>query len=246
MGAATLSRSLYGTATESQYRSLPSHNPSCSSTTKSILRFADPVNATEADRRRKLTGFAASSQLQLKRCSSSVCSNAFRRTISSFFGSIEGGGKGPSTWVLDNWSERLGLIWRDRFGMTKLGGAFLAFAVAFSLYTAAAEESAPEEAFVRKTISSHEIVIFSKSYCPYCRRAKAVFKEMNKIAHIIELDQRDDGFDIQDALSVVVGRRTVPQVFINGKHIGGSDDTVEAYESGKLAKLLSVTPKDDL
>ncbi|KAG9450700.1 hypothetical protein H6P81_010665 [Aristolochia fimbriata] len=130
--------------------------------------------------------------------------------------------------------------------MTKLGGAFLAFAVAFYLCTSAAEASTPEEAFVRKTISSHEIVMFSKSYCPYCRRAKAVFKEMNKIPHVIELDQRDDGMDIQDALGVVVGRRTVPQVFINGKHVGGSDDTVEAYQSGELAKLLSVPSKDDL
>lgn len=33
----------------------------------------------------------------------------------------------------------------------------------------------------------------------------------------------DDGSIIQDALSEIVGRRTVPQVFINGKHIGGSD-----------------------
>jgi glutaredoxin-related protein len=33
----------------------------------------------------------------------------------------------------------------------------------------------------------------------------------------------DDGSNIQDALSVIVGRRTVPQVFINEKHIGGSD-----------------------
>jgi len=33
----------------------------------------------------------------------------------------------------------------------------------------------------------------------------------------------EDGHDIQDAMSEIVGRRTVPQVFIDGKHIGGSD-----------------------
>ncbi|GJV54105.1 putative reverse transcriptase domain-containing protein, partial [Tanacetum coccineum] len=49
---------------------------------------------------------------------------------------------------------------------------------------------------------------------------------------------KEDGSKIQDALSEVVGRRTVPQVFINGKHLGGSDDTIEAYQSGELAKLL--------
>ncbi|XAR55647.1 Thioredoxin-disulfide reductase [Bertholletia excelsa] len=107
-----------------------------------------------------------------------------------------------------------------------------------------ASQAAASSAFVKKTISSHSIVIFSKSYCPYCRRAKAVFKELNQVPHVVELDERDDGRDIQDALSEIVGRRTVPQVFINGKHIGGSDDTVEAYESGELAKIFGVPAND--
>ncbi|CDP03012.1 unnamed protein product [Coffea canephora] len=102
--------------------------------------------------------------------------------------------------------------------------------------------------FVKETIGSHTIVIFSKSYCPYCRRAKAVFKELEQVPYVVELDERDDGWKIQNAMSKIVGRRTVPQVFINGKHIGGSDDTVEAYESGELAKLLGITTsqRDDL
>ncbi|KAL8191533.1 hypothetical protein R6Q57_028264 [Mikania cordata] len=94
--------------------------------------------------------------------------------------------------------------------------------------------------FVKKTVSSHPVVIFSKSYCPYCKRAKGVFKELNTKPYVIELDEREDGSKIQDALSEIVGRRTVPQVFINGKHLGGSDDTVEAYQSGELAKLLGI------
>ncbi|KAL7093114.1 hypothetical protein ACP275_11G023000 [Erythranthe tilingii] len=100
-------------------------------------------------------------------------------------------------------------------------------------------------AFVKKTISSHSIVIFSKSYCPYCRRAKGVFKELNQVPYVVELDEREDGGEIQDALSKIVGRRTVPQVFINGKHLGGSDDTVEAYESGVLAKLLGLDTEEE-
>lgn len=111
-------------------------------------------------------------------------------------------------------------------------------------FTSAAA-STPESGFVKKTISSHPIVIFSKSYCPYCKRAKAVFKELKQVPHVVELDEREDGWNIQDALSEIVGRRTVPQVFINGKHIGGSDDTVEAYESGKLAKLLGIHPREN-
>ncbi|OAY46448.1 glutaredoxin-C4 [Manihot esculenta] len=113
--------------------------------------------------------------------------------------------------------------------------------------TTAAATADTQAAFVKKTITSHKIVIFSKSYCPYCRRAKAVFEELNEVPHVVELDQRDDGPTIQDALSKMFGRRTVPQVFIDGKHIGGSDDTVEAYKSGELAKFLGIAAgKDDL
>ncbi|KAK6911126.1 Glutaredoxin [Dillenia turbinata] len=50
--------------------------------------------------------------------------------------------------------------------------------------------SSPEAVFVKNTISSHPIVIFSKIYCPYCNRAKAVFKKLNKVPHVVELDQR--------------------------------------------------------
>lgn len=43
----------------------------------------------------------------------------------------------------------------------------------------------------------------------------------------------DDGSDIQDAVSEIVGRRTVPQVFIDGKHIGGSDGKFILTNSNK-------------
>ncbi|KAK4415336.1 Glutaredoxin-C4 [Sesamum alatum] len=116
----------------------------------------------------------------------------------------------------------------------------------YTVYVEAKPKS--PSAFVKKTISSNSIVIFSKSYCPYCRRAKAVFQELKQAPYVVELDERDDGGEIQDALSKIVGRRTVPQVFINGKHIGGSDDTLEAYESGELQKLLGIATvgKEDL
>ncbi|GKV41678.1 hypothetical protein SLEP1_g49178 [Rubroshorea leprosula] len=116
--------------------------------------------------------------------------------------------------------------------------------LAYLIWAPSVIAPSPEVAFVKKTISSHKIVIFSKSYCPYCKRAKSVFKELNQVPHVVELDQREDGSSIQDAISEIVGRRTVPQVFINRKHLGGSDDTVEAYQSGELAKLLGIDTED--
>jgi glutaredoxin 3 len=53
-----------------------------------------------------------------------------------------------------------------------------------------------------------------------------------------ELDQVKNGDAIQQELARMTGQRTVPNVFVNGKHLGGNDDTQGAYSSGKLAKML--------
>ncbi|XP_074577286.1 glutaredoxin-C8-like [Curcuma longa] len=128
----------------------------------------------------------------------------------------------------------------------RIGVMALAALSVVALLVLSDASDAKKLSFVKKTIKKHDVVIFSKSYCPYCRRAKGVFKELEKEPYVVELDQRDDGPEIQDALSEFVGRRTVPQVFIHGKHLGGSDDTVEAYESGKLQTLLGIDTKEDL
>ncbi|KAL7144164.1 hypothetical protein ABFS83_08G240500 [Erythranthe nasuta] len=93
-------------------------------------------------------------------------------------------------------------------------------------------------AFVENIVYSNKIAIFSKSYCPYSLRAKRIFSELEEQPFVVELDLRDDGYKIQDVLLELVGRRTVPQVFVNGKHIGGSDDLQAAVKSGELQKLL--------
>ncbi|XP_017218903.1 glutaredoxin-C3 [Daucus carota subsp. sativus] len=94
-------------------------------------------------------------------------------------------------------------------------------------------------AFVQNSIYSNKITVFSKSYCPYCLRTKRIFSELNEQPFVVELDHREDGNQIQDVLLDLVGRRTVPQIFVNGKHIGGSDDLQNAVENGELQKHLS-------
>ncbi|KAJ3706606.1 hypothetical protein LUZ61_010311 [Rhynchospora tenuis] len=93
-------------------------------------------------------------------------------------------------------------------------------------------------AFVHNAIYSHRVTIFSKTYCPYSVRAKKIFEELNEKPFVVELDQREDGRVMQNVLLDLIGRRTVPQVFINGQHIGGCDDTTKALQNGQLKKLL--------
>ncbi|KAI4327661.1 hypothetical protein L6164_020096 [Bauhinia variegata] len=96
-------------------------------------------------------------------------------------------------------------------------------------------------AYVHNVVYSNKIAIFSKSYCPYSLRAKRILGELNEQPFVVELDLRDDGYEIQNILLDLVGRRTVPQVFVNGKPIGGSDDLRAAVQSGELQKLLGTS-----
>ncbi len=69
-------------------------------------------------------------------------------------------------------------------------------------------------------ISSHRVMVFSKTTCGFCSRVKAFFAEKGVQAEILELDQIADGGDIQAYLKEKTGLATVPNVFINGKHLG--------------------------
>lgn len=81
-------------------------------------------------------------------------------------------------------------------------------------------------------------MIFSKTYCPFCSATKTLFERMGIEAEVVELDKMEDGHEMQVALQELSGQRTVPNVFINGKHLGGNDDTQAAVRSGKLEEMM--------
>jgi len=95
-----------------------------------------------------------------------------------------------------------------------------------------------EEEYVSKLITSNGCVVFSATYCPFCTKAKAVLEKEGAKFTLIELDEVDNGNDIKGALASLTGRRTVPNVFIGGKSIGGGDDTVALAQSGELKGML--------
>jgi glutaredoxin len=94
--------------------------------------------------------------------------------------------------------------------------------------------------FIQNAIESNLVLIFSKSYCPYCANTKRLFKSLNISPKVYELDKIENGMEMQQALENLTGQRTVPNVFVRGKHIGGNDDTVRANGNGELAKLLQL------
>lgn len=96
------------------------------------------------------------------------------------------------------------------------------------------------EDFAKKEISNNKVVVFSKSYCPYCTATKGLFEDLGVDATVYELNEMNNGQAIQDALLKMTGQRTVPNVFINGQHIGGNDRTQALNSSGKLKVLLGI------
>jgi len=91
---------------------------------------------------------------------------------------------------------------------------------------------------VKEAIDNNKVVIFSKAYCPYCSKVKTLFTGLSVPVKVLELDERDDGSDIQNAIMKQYGARTVPQVFIAGERIGGNDDTQALHKSGGLVPKL--------
>lgn len=95
----------------------------------------------------------------------------------------------------------------------------------------------PAEQALHGILKKGPVVIFSKTYCPHSRRAKGILLEKYLIhprPEVVELDEHPLGPDLQDLLLGLTGRRTVPNVLINGESIGGADDIVELDNTGKL------------
>ncbi|XP_016364785.1 thioredoxin reductase 3 isoform X1 [Sinocyclocheilus rhinocerous] len=91
---------------------------------------------------------------------------------------------------------------------------------------------------IKELIDANQVLVFSKSFCPFCVKVKELFKELNVKCNAIELDLMEDGTNYQDLLHEMTGQKTVPNVFINKKHIGGCDKTMKAHKDGVLQKLL--------
>lgn len=80
------------------------------------------------------------------------------------------------------------------------------------------------------------VEMYSTAYCPYCIRAKQLLiRKGVRISREIALDRHPE---LRAAMVARSGRKTVPQIFINGRHVGGFDDLAELERSGALDGLL--------
>jgi glutaredoxin 3 len=81
------------------------------------------------------------------------------------------------------------------------------------------------------------VLIYTKTTCPFCVRAKALLTK--KGAAFQEIEITDKPALRSEMIEKANGRTTVPQIFINGQHIGGCDDLHALEDQGKLDALLT-------
>ena len=80
------------------------------------------------------------------------------------------------------------------------------------------------------------IEIYTQDWCPYCVRAKQLFEK--KGVHYDEIDAPSGSPARAESRERSGGLTSVPQIFIDGKHIGGADDLLALDRAGKLDPLL--------
>lgn len=82
-----------------------------------------------------------------------------------------------------------------------------------------------------------QITVYSGPNCPYCQRAKMLLQK--KGVAFEEIDVRADPARLDEMMKRANGRKTIPQIFIGGRHIGGCDDLHALDAAGKLDALLA-------
>ncbi|HEV2078307.1 MAG TPA: glutaredoxin 3 [Allosphingosinicella sp.] len=82
-----------------------------------------------------------------------------------------------------------------------------------------------------------QVEIYTKGTCPYCARARRLLED--KGASYDEYEISNDPDKRAEMIQRANGRSTVPQIFIDGKHVGGSDDLAELERRGQLDPMLA-------
>jgi len=84
-------------------------------------------------------------------------------------------------------------------------------------------------------VTQPAITIYVTGWCPYCQRAKQLLARKN--VPFKEIDVDDDAH-LRQEVTERSGRRTVPQIFIGERHVGGCDDLYALDDTGELDRLI--------
>jgi glutaredoxin 3 len=83
-----------------------------------------------------------------------------------------------------------------------------------------------------------EVELYTTMYCPYCTRARALLQR--KGVAYVDIDIAEEPTRRDEMIRRAQGRSTVPQIFINGEHIGGYDELAALDRAGELDPKLGI------
>jgi glutaredoxin 3 len=114
-----------------------------------------------------------------------------------------------------------------------------------------AEASPESKSEIASLIESNKIIMFTKSYCPFCRQAKMALGSIPNLEYkVIDLDVDGDHHEGWQRHIAEIGKAkavpeaannnplTVPQIFIDQNFMGGADDLADMMADGRLATML--------
>jgi glutaredoxin 3 len=84
-------------------------------------------------------------------------------------------------------------------------------------------------------VSQPAVTVYTSDWCPYCQRARGLLTQKHVVFSEINVEE-DAKF--REEMIARSNRRTVPQIFIGDRHVGGCDDLFELDRSGELDRLI--------
>uniref|UniRef100_A0A7S1XNM2 Glutaredoxin domain-containing protein n=1 Tax=Phaeomonas parva TaxID=124430 RepID=A0A7S1XNM2_9STRA len=94
---------------------------------------------------------------------------------------------------------------------------------------------------MQNQISSEPVLMYSFTTCPFCMKAKGLLDKVGAKYTVVELDVVPEGMDMRSEMKKMIGRTSVPAVWIKGEFVGGCNDgpgLFPLHQAGKLVPML--------
>ena len=103
-------------------------------------------------------------------------------------------------------------------------------------------QNVPAPTSLSAVVNGEDVVVFSASWCGFCSRAVTALKDAGYRPHVIDVDSISSA--LRANLRAAVGRTSVPQVFVRGKHVGGCNDgglggTMKCLRNGTIKRVMA-------
>ncbi|KAG5480410.1 hypothetical protein GH5_06011 [Leishmania sp. Ghana 2012 LV757] len=92
--------------------------------------------------------------------------------------------------------------------------------------------------FLDSMLRRNRVVLISATYCQFSTKLKMLLIELKHRFVSLEIDIIPNGREVFQEVVARTGVHTVPQVFLNGKYLGGYDDLIALYRKGELSETL--------